>query len=433
MTNKTMIIAGAVAGLFLVAAVLTTQQDDAVGPQIAAADNVGEPLLPALRDRAEDAATITIKTAEETLTLERQDDTWTLAEKSNYPVRFDRVRELIVSLGQMEKLEPKTKVADNYARIGVEDIDTEEAASKLVEVKDSAGETLASILIGNSAWAGSDARQFVRVPGQEQSWLVSGSANVITNQNSWLDTTTVDIQPTRAARVTIEHPDGETIAASRTSEEEAHLKLESIPEGREPHSDSRVHQLASAFRGMRFDEVQRLETVDLAGLEATVATLETFDGLQVRAELYEVGEKTMGVLYAEALEEKIEEINEARRAEAKAAEETEAESSEETGETESEAPAEPDLIDIAAIVEEAEKINNDFGVWAYEFPSFITDRLSRRTEYFLKELPAETAEEEASMPEDEGPSLSAAEPPLGTDDVPSTAAARQPQQSGASS
>ena len=61
-----------------------------------AADNTAiprdTPLLPGLQEAINDVASLAVTTADGTVTLERGEAGWTLAEKAGYPARADRVR-----------------------------------------------------------------------------------------------------------------------------------------------------------------------------------------------------------------------------------------------------------------------------------------------------------------------------------------------------
>ena len=66
------------------------------------------PVLPGLVDRLADVTAIVIRDSGNSLTVRRIEGGWGLAERNDYPVPPDRVRELVRSIVQLERSEAKT-------------------------------------------------------------------------------------------------------------------------------------------------------------------------------------------------------------------------------------------------------------------------------------------------------------------------------------
>ena len=78
------------------------------------------PLLPALQEAINDVASVAVTTADGTVTLERGEGGWTLAEKAGYAARADRVRTLLFELRDARVLEQKTANPDRFTRLGLD-------------------------------------------------------------------------------------------------------------------------------------------------------------------------------------------------------------------------------------------------------------------------------------------------------------------------
>src|SRR3546814_19639594 len=69
----------------------------------------GDRLFPELFEKANAVDRLTIRSAEGgTITLRNADDRWGVAEKSGYPADFEKIRATLLSVSQMETVEPRT-------------------------------------------------------------------------------------------------------------------------------------------------------------------------------------------------------------------------------------------------------------------------------------------------------------------------------------
>ncbi len=125
-----------------------------------------------------DVTEINISTKGETVTLIRDENgQWRLKEKHNYPVAVKKVHDLLLGAAYLTVLEAKTSKPASYSKIGVVDVTEENAKSTLITFKKAAGETLASLIVGNDRLAKTDSTRreiYVRKPDEKQAWLTLG-------------------------------------------------------------------------------------------------------------------------------------------------------------------------------------------------------------------------------------------------------------------
>src|SRR5688500_14284539 len=107
-------------------------------------------------------------------TLARGDDGWTGVEKG-YPADLSKVRELLLKLSDAKLVEPKTSVAESYAKLGVEDVKSADAKGVRLEIDGL--KAPARLIVGNYNGRSGDGT-FVRREGEAQSWLASGNLAV---------------------------------------------------------------------------------------------------------------------------------------------------------------------------------------------------------------------------------------------------------------
>ncbi len=238
-------------------------------------------LLPDFGSRADDAAEIEIRTNLTSLRLERSGGIWTLPDKTGIEAKQDKVRALLIGLAELTSDDPKTTNPANYARIGVDDPDEPGSRATQVTVCDEGGGggggEIAAVLIGNQAAGRS---RFVRVVGDERSWLAEVSFDTSTEASLWMNTTLMRVDGDRVESVVITHPSGETMSISRASADEVNFTVEPIPEGRALRSEGVANPITRALTNLTFDDVR---SGDRPLDEATVTTViyQTFDGLVV--------------------------------------------------------------------------------------------------------------------------------------------------------
>ena len=139
MRRRTLIGLGAAAAASIGAAVVLT-------PREAATPDPDDARLafPGLAERLAGATRIELRRAGTTMTLARRDpETWTLPEKDDYPVRSERIRELLVGLTELRLVERRTASPELFARLGVDDPEDKDSTAILVRVLDAAGVPIA--------------------------------------------------------------------------------------------------------------------------------------------------------------------------------------------------------------------------------------------------------------------------------------------------
>src|SRR5882672_5139173 len=136
----------------------------------------GKPVFGDLLAHANDVESVTGKFA-----IARKGGGWALAEKDDYPVAADKLRQLVAGLADLRLLEAKTDQPDRYARLDVEDIAAKDAKSKQVMLAGAGGKPLATLIVGKQNFT-SDLNGlhgvYVRKPGTAQAWLAQGAVEL---------------------------------------------------------------------------------------------------------------------------------------------------------------------------------------------------------------------------------------------------------------
>lgn len=280
LTNKKVWILFIVTVFVVGAAVLMRQSQEST------ALNEGGPYFSDLLEHSNDAVKAVIKQADATTTIERQNNQWTIREKDGYPASTAKVRELILGLARLKRVEPKTKNPALYAKLDLNDISEPGSGSKLIQLVDSSGQDLALVVLGKSRTGGAGREQFyVRSPDDPQAWLVEGFLPAIDSPTDWIETTLIEAEEIGEVRKVTIVRDDETMVVARTDADSTDFQLQGLARDEEIESQYAVNQIAQSFRGLNIEDV-RPASVPLNSDESAEAIAESFDGVSVRLKLY---------------------------------------------------------------------------------------------------------------------------------------------------
>ena len=254
-------------------------------------------VFPDLVDRLDDVATLAVRHRKGNFTLERSEDTWAMAEKNGYPVQADKVRKAIVQLAGLRLLEAKTRKPERFARLQVEDVETEGAKSKIVVLKDGTGNTLAQIIVGRYRHdLGGDSPQgaYVRRPGENQAWLARGNLTVSHDVTAWLERDIVDVPAKRMRKVVVSAPEGGVLSVFKETASETRFKTGDLPPDATPGKDAptTLNDIGAALSLLDFSDVAPISQLDFTSGGTYKVEFRTFDGLIVQATLLEREKET---------------------------------------------------------------------------------------------------------------------------------------------
>lgn len=252
----------------------------------------GDRLVPELKSRLNDIASVTITDADGQLTLVREDDAWRVREKAGYPADTAALRQLLLAVAEAGKVEKKTANPELYERLGVQHPDD---GGDGVLVAASGPEFGFSLILGDSAQG--DYR-YARLPEQQQSWLIDRNPQLPDAVSGWLLSDIVDIPSADVRSVTLRHEDGETIRLHKESPADVTFTVEGIPEDRELSYPTVVDSIAGVLANLTLDDVAE------KGADApppdTDVIFETFDGLRIEISARTGEEETWITLAASA-------------------------------------------------------------------------------------------------------------------------------------
>jgi Domain of unknown function (DUF4340) len=251
-------------------------------------------LFPELEARINDVSTIVIERASGTLTLQRSATGWGVLEKKGYPVEMESVRKSLIALAQMTTLEAKTDNPERYSKLGVEELSAAGSSSALVTLKDAGGKELAKLYVGKEQEGkGSlpSGNVYVRRAGEKLSYLAKGNPDFKPNALDWLKKEILKVARDRVQSVSITHPDGELVRVERAKPQDNDFQLVPMPEGKELIYPGAPGSVSSTLEWLNLEDVLPAAEVDFSTEAGAKSEYRTFDGLVVRVQLKDTGDK----------------------------------------------------------------------------------------------------------------------------------------------
>ncbi|MFY8105370.1 MAG: DUF4340 domain-containing protein, partial [Elstera sp.] len=206
---------------------------------------------------------ITLTQGKEKLTLVRQGDTWGLAEKSNYPVAPEKIRQILVDLTEAETLEGKTSKPELYSRLNVDE--GEAAASRRLTLYGDKDAVLADVFLGktrasavNAAALGLDKPMlYLRKAGDAQAFLVESRLNPEVEALEWLAKDLFDLPQEKVSAVSLTGADGAVIEIARAADATPpDFVVTNPPEGRVSKKGWDVTGIAATLEAMALEDVR---------------------------------------------------------------------------------------------------------------------------------------------------------------------------------
>jgi len=280
---------------------LSTRRDSSPGTS-------GTLLFPTLAAQVNTVTEISVQKGSATpvLIVHKLGETWSVAERANYPADVAKLRRLLLSLTDAKIVEEKTSNPASYPVIGVEDPLKPDASG--VEITVTAVDGKHALIVGKSAPDGT----FVRRAGEAKSYSVSPGISVDAEPRFWIDTKLLDINiadiqkvdvkldgapgyvihrpapaPAPAPAPTPAPPASAASAANSPAPAEAAppaeplpaqappapFTLDGVPAGRKAADAFTLAPSPTAYRNLTVDDVAQADSIDFAHASVATATL----------------------------------------------------------------------------------------------------------------------------------------------------------------
>jgi hypothetical protein len=188
-------------------------------------DSQGMALLPALAGELDTVTSLSVLkgSSTPTVTIQKQGDQWTVAQRGNYPADVAKVHKLLLALSEAKIREEKTSDPASYAVIGVEDPSKPGATGSEIELTAKDGKH--GVIVGKYTGQGS----FVRRADEKLSYSVEPGISFEAEPRFWLDTRLLDIPADKIQSMEFKPATGMAYSVRRVPVVEATPKTEAKP------------------------------------------------------------------------------------------------------------------------------------------------------------------------------------------------------------
>jgi hypothetical protein len=248
---------------------------------------IGGKLLPGLA--VNDIKQIRLQSGTNELNLAWRDDRWRVRERGDYPANFQQISSLLLKFADLKIAQREDLGPSQFGRFNLLPPGPGTNTGTAVEFKDTAGKTVASVLLGKNhlhqstdntpagglgdqGWP--DGR-YVMTGTETKTVAVISDAlyQVQTQPEQWLNKDFINIEKPRA--VAVEFPEATNSWKLTRASETNDWKLAGLRPDEQP-DPAKFAGVTRPFSGTSFNDVGPLNTNTPAG--RTVLTVETFDG-----------------------------------------------------------------------------------------------------------------------------------------------------------
>jgi len=281
MNNKSIAILVSITLVVIVAAVVAVNQQS----KSVSNDPSNQYLFSDLRQNINNVAQIDIVSGKDKVSIKLQNNDWQISEKNGYSADLAKVKDTIFGIANMTKVEAKTKKAENYVKLGLEDPKQEKATSKLVTFSNVKGDKITGIILGKTR-PGSD-NQYVRPADDSQAWLISPALNVDLLAINWLDKKLIHISNDKIKSLIITQGDGKQLVISKESADSGDHSVKDFPQGETLKARFEPRTIASVLENFSLQDVRKKDALNFESAAVVKAEYQTFDGLIITAMLLE--------------------------------------------------------------------------------------------------------------------------------------------------
>jgi hypothetical protein len=293
MKRRNLLLLGGAATASIAAALLLTPEGTA--PVLSDAAPLA---FPGLARRLADAARIEVRRHDGTLEITRAGQQWVLPSRANYPVRPERVREILVGLTELRLTEPRTANPELQSRLGVDDPTQPGSSASLLRVLDGAGAPIAELVLGRRrvrVQGNVPESIYLRRPAESQTWLAEGRLPLDGDPNLWIDRDLANIPRDRVRALRVAREGEAPLLLRRGPDEDAPMQV--LEPAETPELDEvNLDEVTRAFEFLTLLEVRR--AADIPGARIGEGRFELTDNLAITVVAHREGEDFWAMLSA---------------------------------------------------------------------------------------------------------------------------------------
>lgn len=213
--------------------------------------------------------------------LRRDGKVWKLASRADYPASGVAIRQLLRTLADARLLEEKSASAENRERMGLADEGKGQASRITLERGDAAPLVL---LLGKPTPQGG---QLVRQGEDARAWLIDRTVGLPLGDLALLDRKLTALPFEQLRELTLSYSNGVRLGISRSSEQDAGIRLQQFPSKPRLMGEAEAEQSARLFSALTLVDVA--PAAETRQKPLLTFTLKSFAGGVLQGQLFELG------------------------------------------------------------------------------------------------------------------------------------------------
>jgi hypothetical protein len=242
-------------------------------------DPHGSSLLPSLAAELNTVTSLSVSKGgtSPTVTVHKQGEQWSVAERADYPADPLKLRKLLLALSDAKIREEKTSNPASYSIIGVEDPRKPGASGAQIELIAQDGKH--DLIIGKSVGNGN----FVRLGGESTSYVIEPAISLEAEPRFWIDTKLLDVPADKIQSIESKPATGPGYVLHRTPADapapaaapapSAKFVLDAVPAGRQAADQQTLAPSATLLSNLAIDDVSPAGDIDFSKPDTVTITV----------------------------------------------------------------------------------------------------------------------------------------------------------------
>lgn len=204
---------------------------------------------------------VRINLGQQAVSLEKQAGEWRVVDRKGYSADMPQVSRLLRSLADMVYLEPKTSRPERFVSLSLANKDVQQGAATYVELQ--APNQLWSLLVG--AAPVNRGGQYIRLPAQDQAWLVDQRLMLDSSPAQWLSPVILNVDSEQVKTVILSRQNAGMVKIgniSAASGEIESARVTNLPGDVSVTYTGAADEVTRALVNLRLQDVQALNNID---------------------------------------------------------------------------------------------------------------------------------------------------------------------------
>lgn len=204
---------------------------------------------------------VRINLGQQAVSLEKQAGEWRVVDRKGYSADMPQVSRLLRSLADMVYLEPKTSRPERFVSLSLANKDAQQGAATYVELQ--APNQLWSLLVG--AAPVNRGGQYIRLPAQDQAWLVDQRLMLDSSPAQWLSPVILNVDSEQVKTVILSRQNAGMVKIgniSAASGEIESARVTNLPGDVSVTYTGAADEVTRALVNLRLQDVQALNNID---------------------------------------------------------------------------------------------------------------------------------------------------------------------------